>query len=66
MRTHREKEVLGLVAAGAMDKEIAADLITSPHTVKAHLRDILAKLQASSRHVAVAYGVQDGLTRPPS
>ena len=63
--TPREKEVLRLVAAGAMDKEIAAELSISLNTVKTHMRNILAKLQATSRHQAAAYAVQEGLIHPP-
>jgi DNA-binding NarL/FixJ family response regulator len=63
--TAREKEVLKLVAAGAMDKEIAAQLSISLSTTKTHMRNILAKLQATSRHQAAAYAVQEGLIRPP-
>jgi DNA-binding NarL/FixJ family response regulator len=64
--THREKEVLRLVAAGATDKEIAAELVVSLNTVKTHLRNILAKLHATSRHQAAAYAVQEGLIRAPA
>jgi DNA-binding NarL/FixJ family response regulator len=63
--TPREKEVLRLAAAGAMDKEIAAQLSISIHTVKTHMRNILSKLHATSRHQAAAYAVQEGLIRPP-
>ena len=63
--TRREKEVLRLVAAGAMDKEIAAELSISLNTVKTHVRNILGKLHATSRHQAAAYAVQEGLIRPP-
>lgn len=50
--THREQEVLGLVAEGAADKEIADNLSLSLNTVKSHMRNILAKLHVSSRHEA--------------
>lgn len=64
--TRREKEVLRLVAAGAMDKDIAAELSISLNTVKTHVRNILGKLHATSRHQAAAYAVQEGLIRPLS
>jgi DNA-binding NarL/FixJ family response regulator len=63
--TAREKEVLRLAAAGVMDKEIAAELSISINTVKTHMRNILSKLHATSRHQAAAYAVQEGLIRPP-
>ena len=46
--TMREQEVLGLVAKGATNKEIATSLNVSIHTVKSHIRNILAKFQVSS------------------
>jgi DNA-binding NarL/FixJ family response regulator len=64
--TPREKQVLRRVAAGATDKEIAADLSVSLSTVKTHMRNILSKLHATSRHQAASYAVQQGLIRPPS
>jgi DNA-binding NarL/FixJ family response regulator len=64
--TPREKQVLRRVAAGATDKEIAADLSVSLSTVKTHMRNILSKLHATSRHPAASYAVQQGLIRPPS
>jgi DNA-binding NarL/FixJ family response regulator len=63
--TPREKEVLGLVATGAMDKEIADELTISLSTVKTHVRNILAKLHTTSRHQAADYAVRSGLIRPP-
>jgi len=63
--TAREKEVLRLAAAGAMDKEIAAELTVSLSTAKTHMRNILAKLHATSRHQAAAYALQEGLIHPP-
>lgn len=61
--TRREKEVLRSVAAGAMDKEIATELSISLSTVKTHIRRILAKLHATSRHQAAAHAVEEGLIR---
>lgn len=50
--THREQEVLGLVATRASDKEIAEALCISLNTVKTHMRNILSKLQVNSRRDA--------------
>jgi len=52
----RELEVLALVAKGLTNREIAARLYLSLHTVKAHARSIYAKLGVSSRTQAVARG----------
>ncbi len=51
--TAREREVLGLIAQGKSDKEIAESLIISPRTVGAHVRNILRKLGARDRGSAV-------------
>lgn len=50
--TGREQEILTLIAAGRSDKEIAADLVISLYTVKAHVRSILAKLHVANRREA--------------
>ena len=63
--TPREKDVLSLIAEGAMDKEIAQTLSISLSTVKTHVRNILAKLHATSRHQAANYAVQQGLIHLP-
>jgi DNA-binding NarL/FixJ family response regulator len=59
--TAREKDVLGLVAADKQDKEIAAALNISLNTVKTHMRNILSKLQVSSRHEAAWVARKKGL-----
>jgi DNA-binding NarL/FixJ family response regulator len=61
--TQREHEVLSLVAAGATDKKIAAQLSLSVHTVKSHLRSILSKLHAINRRQAAQLAVQLGLVK---
>jgi DNA-binding NarL/FixJ family response regulator len=58
--TPRELEVLELVGARLSNKEIAHRLVVSEHTVKNHLKSILAKLQLSSRREAAAYGLAQG------
>jgi DNA-binding CsgD family transcriptional regulator len=45
----RERQVLALVADGARNREVAAALQLSPHTVKAHVANIMTKLEAHSR-----------------
>jgi DNA-binding NarL/FixJ family response regulator len=57
----RELEVLGLVARGRNNREIAADLFISENTVKNHVRNILEKLQLHSRMEAVFYAVREKL-----
>ena len=59
--TTRESEVLGLLADGLGNKEIAARLSISEHTIKFHIRSILGKLGASSRTEAVSRGLRIGL-----
>ena len=57
----REREVLGLVAAGLNDREIAEQLILSPHTVHRHVANIRHKLGRGSRTAAVAEAARLGL-----
>ena len=59
--TPREVEVLRMLAEGLGNKEIAARLDISEHTVKFHVTSIFTKLGASSRTEAVTLGVRRGL-----
>ncbi len=59
--TRREREVLQMLAAGLANKEIAARLAISDHTVKFHVASILGKLGASTRTEAVSAGIRRGL-----
>ncbi len=62
--TPREHEVLNLIASGATDKEIAAQLSLSLHTVKSHVHSILSKLHAINRRHAANLAGQQGRTKP--
>jgi ATP/maltotriose-dependent transcriptional regulator MalT len=64
--TERELEVLGYVAAGARNKEIAGHLSVSIKTVEFHLRNILSKLSVRSRTEAVVRAWQLNLLTLPS
>jgi DNA-binding CsgD family transcriptional regulator len=59
--SQREREVLGLIAQGKTNAEIAAALVLSEHTVHRHVANILAKLGASSRAAAVATATEQDL-----
>ncbi len=62
--TPREREVLGLLAAGATDEQIAQMLELSPATVQTHVRNAKAKLGARTRAQAVAMALQHGMINP--
>ncbi len=62
--TNRELEVLALIGQRLSNKEIAQILVVSPVTVKAHARNLFAKLNASSRREAVTRAYSLGLLRP--
>lgn len=53
--TFREQEILAEAATGATDREIAEKFSLSLHTVKSHMRNILAKLHVNSRYEAARY-----------
>jgi DNA-binding NarL/FixJ family response regulator len=73
--TQREVEVLGLMADGMSNSEIAEHLVISMATVKSHVNHLLAKIGARDRAQAVAYafrarlanrGARPGAWRAPS
>jgi NarL family two-component system response regulator LiaR len=59
--THREREVLVLLAAGMSNKEIAEQLTLSVGTVRLHVSNILTKLEAPNRTSAAILAVKHGL-----
>jgi DNA-binding NarL/FixJ family response regulator len=62
--TPREAEVLGLLAAGKTNKQIATELFLSVSTVQRHVANIYAKIGAHVRAEATAYAIRRGITRP--
>jgi len=57
--TEREMDVLKLVVQGQSNRQIADTLVISITTVKAHISNILSKLQVSSRAEAIAYAIKN-------
>jgi len=62
--TARQADVLGLLARGLTNKQIAAELSLSPWTVERHLATIYRKLGLGGRVEAARYAVTHGLTAP--
>ena len=63
--TSRELEVLGLLAQGKTNQDIAEELLISRATAKVHVQHIIAKLEVSDRTQAIVCAFKQGLIRPP-
>jgi DNA-binding NarL/FixJ family response regulator len=62
--TEREREVVGLVAAGLSNDEIATRLVVSPLTAKTHVSRAMIKLDARDRAQLVVIAYEQGLAEP--
>jgi len=62
--TEREREVVGLVAQGLSNEEIAARLVLSPLTVKTHVNRAMTKIHARDRAQLVVQAYRSGLVLP--
>lgn len=62
--TEREREVLGLVARGLSNSEIAESLFISPATAKTHVSRIMMKLDSRDRAQLVALAYESGFVTP--
>jgi DNA-binding NarL/FixJ family response regulator len=62
--SHRELEVLGVMAEGGTDKDIASRLFVSLNTARKHTQNIIRKLGAHSKLEAVVIAVREGVILP--
>jgi len=57
----REIEILGMIASGKQNSDIAQLLVISPYTVRNHISNLLRKLQLENRTQAATYAARHGL-----
>jgi two-component system nitrate/nitrite response regulator NarL len=57
--TPREWEVLDLMSLGQGTRQIAEELVLSTETIRTHVKNLMRKLGAKSRHEAIARGAQE-------
>jgi DNA-binding NarL/FixJ family response regulator len=61
----REGEVMDLLAQGLTGEQVAERLVLSSETVKTHIRNAMAKLEANTRVHAIAIALREGFINPP-
>ena len=66
MLTEREVEILGLLATGKSNRDLAKKLYVSEATIKSHLAHIYSKLDVDTRAAAVARAIEQRIIRPVS
>lgn len=59
--TSREKEVLGLIAEGYTNPQIAAKIFLSPFTVDSHRKNLLAKLNVKNTAMLIRFAIENKL-----
>ncbi|MGW6195530.1 response regulator [Kribbella sp. NPDC055110] len=64
--TEREVEILGLLATGKSNRDLAKKLYVSEATIKSHLAHIYTKLEVDTRAAAVARAIEQRIIRPVS
>jgi DNA-binding NarL/FixJ family response regulator len=62
----REREIMDLLAQGLTGEAVAERLVLSSETVKTHIRNAMAKLEAHTRVHAIAIALREGFISPPT
>jgi DNA-binding NarL/FixJ family response regulator len=64
--SRREREIMDLLAQGLTGEQVAERLVLSAETVKTHIRNAMAKLEAHTRVHAIAIALREGFISPPA
>jgi DNA-binding NarL/FixJ family response regulator len=62
----RERQIMDLLAQGLTGEQVADRLVLSSETVKTHIRNAMAKLEANTRVHAIAIALREGFISPPA